>query len=79
MDDCDELDVSRIPNEFMQAINEEIRKNSSETAVTFLQLPEPPKDDNQIRRFYDLLAIQSDDLQPIMYVHGVHSVVCTSL
>ena len=79
MDDSEDLNISRIPNEFMEASNTVIKEKSRDTAVSFLMLPQPPKNDEQIRRFYDLLAIQSQGLHPIMYVHGLKTVVCASL
>ena len=69
-----------IPNDFMTEINKVIRTNSKDTAVTFLRLPEPPRNkDKEAFRMYQLLKIQSENLPPVMYVHGIKTVVSASL
>ena len=69
----------KIPDEFMLEIKDEIKSKSNQTAVTFLRLPAPPKNEAEIRRFYELLTIQSEELPPVMYVHGLKTVVSSSL
>ena len=80
LEDKDALDLMSIPNDFMTEINKVIRTNSKDTAVTFLRLPEPPRNrDKEAFRMYRLLKIQSENLPPVMYVHGIKTVVSASL
>lgn len=78
--DSESLDLMSIPDAFMTEINQVIKTNSKDTAVTFLRLPEPPRNlEKEALRMYQLLKIQSDNLPPVMYVHGIKTVVSSSL
>ena len=64
----------------MEEINETIKLQSQETAVIFLRLSTPTFQNNQERlRMYELLKLQSDNLPPVIYVHGIKSVVSISV
>ena len=64
----------------MQEINETIKLQSQDTAVIFLRLSTPTFQNNQERlRMYELLKLQSDNLPPVIYVHGIKSVVSISV
>ena len=80
-EDSENLDLMKIPNDFMQEINEILRQESMDTVVTFLRLPEPPSihDEKALMQMYRLLRIQSENLPPVMYVHGIKTVVSASL
>ena len=74
------LALSKIPNNYMQEINETIKLQSQDTAVIFLRLSTPTFQNNQERlRMYELLKLQSDNLPPVIYVHGIKSVVSISV
>ena len=80
LEDKESLNLMSIPDAFMTEINKVIKMNSKDTAVTFLRLPEPPRNlDKEALRMYQLLKIQSDNLPPVMYVHGIKMVVSSSL
>ena len=80
-EDQSRLDIMSIPSEFMEEINEIIKLRSKDTIVTFLRLPAPPpsREDKELRRMYELLKIQSNNLPPVIYVHGLKTVVSASL
>lgn len=64
----------------MEEINETIKLQSQDTAVIFLRLSTPTFQNNQERlRMYELLKLQSDNLPPVIYVHGIKSVVSISV
>ena len=64
----------------MQEINETIKQQSQETAVIFLRLSTPTfQNDPERLRMYELLKLQSDNLPPVIYVHGIKSVVSISV
>lgn len=74
------LALSKIPNNYMEEINETIKLQSQDTAVIFLRLSTPTFQNNQERlRMYELLKLQSDNLPPVIYVHGIKSVVSISV
>ena len=64
----------------MEEINEIIKLQSQETAVLFLRLSTLTMTSDADRlRMYDLLKIQSEDLPPVIFVHGIKTVVSSSL
>ena len=79
IEDAEELELMAIPDEFMQEMNQTIKDHSNKTAVTFLRLPIPPKQEKEMHRLYNLLTIQSEGLAPVMYVHGLKTVVSSSV
>jgi hypothetical protein len=68
-----------MPDTFMEATNDIIKSHSESTIVTFLKLPFPPDTDEDKLRMHQLLKIQSQDLPPVLFVHGIKTVVSTSL
>lgn len=61
------------------SFNNLIINQTSETAVTFIYLPPPPLDDNDIASYYNSLEVLSRNLPPTIYVHGVSPVTSTTL
>ena len=79
LENSEKLTLMKISDDYMKEINETIKSHSNETSVTFLKLPQPPKGtDEEIFRMYQMLKIQSEDLT-VMYVHGIKTVVSSSL
>ena len=79
VENAEELELMAISDDYMKEINQTIKDHSDKTAVTFLRLPIPPKQEKEMHRFYNLLSIQSEGLPPVMYVHGLKTVVSSSL
>lgn len=68
-----------INDEYIRGINELIRQQCDNTACLYLYLPRPPRDKTLSQRYIRVLDMLSNDLPPIMFVHGVSSVTCTQL
>ena len=68
-----------VNDEYIRAINELIRQQCDNTSCLYLYLPRPPRDQTLSQRYIRVLDILSNDLPPIMFVHGVSSVTCTQL
>ncbi|CAF1237766.1 unnamed protein product [Rotaria sordida] len=64
---------------YVRGVNELIRQQCDSTSCLYLYLPRPPKDKNLSPRYMRVLDILSNDLPPVMFVHGVSSVTCTQL
>lgn len=56
-----------------------IRQQTEDTAVTFIYLPHPPRDDEAAQSYYNKLEIISRNLPPTIFVHGVNTVTSTTL
>lgn len=76
----------RVPVSYLQMVNNIIKQRSSEaTAVTFVQLPAPPKlsntaaDDNICEQYLKVLDEFTKDLPPTILVRGLKSVTSTAL
>lgn len=59
--------------------NEIIANNSANTAVTFIYLPTPSKEEEAAGAYLTMLDLISKDLPPTMFVHGVSTVTSTTL
>jgi len=68
-----------INDEYICGINELIRQQCDNTTCLYLYLPRPPRDKTLSHRYIHVLDMLSNDLPPIMFVHGVSSVTCTQL
>jgi hypothetical protein len=68
-----------INDEYIRGINELIRQQCDNTKCLYLYLPRPPRDRTLSQRYIHVLDMLSNDLPPIMFVHGVSSVTCTRL
>jgi hypothetical protein len=68
-----------INDEYIRGINELIRQQCDNTTCLYLYLPRPPRDKTLSHRYIQVLDMLSNDLPPIMFVHGVSSVTCTRL
>ncbi|ERL86938.1 hypothetical protein D910_04341 [Dendroctonus ponderosae] len=64
---------------YVKSVNNLIINQTDETAVTFIYLPPPPLDDNDIASYYNSLEVLSRNLPPTIYVHGVKKVTSTAL
>lgn len=70
------VDVS---DAYIRGVNELIRQQCDNTSCLYLYLPRPPKDKILSQRYIRVLDILSNDLPPVLFVHGVSSVTCTQL
>ena len=70
------VDVSDV---YIRGVNELIRQQCDSTSCLYLYLPRPPRDKALSQRYIRVLDLLSNDLPPIMFVHGVSSVTCTQL
>ena len=68
-----------INDTYVRGVNELIRQQCDNTSCLYLYLPRPPKDKVLSQRYIRVLDILSNDLPPVMFVHGVSSVTCTQL
>lgn len=73
------LDMMKIPNQFMASTNEIIQSHCAETAVSFFYMPKPSINEEEQERMYQLLRLQTDNLPPLLLVHGLRQVVSASL
>ena len=64
---------------YIRGVNELIRQQCDSTSCLYLYLPRPPRDKTLSQRYIRVLDLLSNDLPPIMFVHGVSSVTCTQL
>lgn len=68
-----------VNDHYIRAVNELIRQQCDSTACLYLYLPRPPRDRTLSARYIRALDLLSNDLPPVMFVHGVSSVTCTQL
>ena len=64
---------------YIRGVNELIRQQCDNTSCLYLYLPRPPKEKTLSQRYIRVLDILSNDLPPVLFVHGVSSVTCTQL
>jgi potassium/chloride transporter 9 len=69
----------QVPDNYVKALNELIVSNSTRTAVSFLYLPNPPVDSAMYPKYLSQLEGLSSNLQPTVFVHGLHPVTSTTL
>ncbi|PZC70414.1 hypothetical protein B5X24_HaOG216427 [Helicoverpa armigera] len=84
--DNDNSMYQRVPVAYLQIVNNIIKQRSSQaTAVTFVQLPAPPKltntnaDDSVCEHYLKVLDEFTKDLPPTILVRGLKSVTSTAL
>jgi len=68
-----------VNDDYIHGINGLIRQQCDKTSCLYLYLPRPPRDKTLCQRYIRVLDMLSNDLPPIMFVHGVSSVTCTRL
>nr|XP_033780052.1 solute carrier family 12 member 9 [Geotrypetes seraphini] len=73
------LNVVRISDDYLRAVNELVLRQGGVAAVRFLYLPRPPADTSQYERYLEQLDILTKDLGPTMMIHGLSPVTCTDL
>ena len=64
---------------YIRGVNELIRQQCDNTSCLYLYLPRPPRDKSLFPRYIKVLEMISNNLPPVMFVHGVSSVTCTQL
>ncbi|MFH4983586.1 hypothetical protein AB6A40_010295 [Gnathostoma spinigerum] len=68
-----------MPDQYVSAMNDMIKNNSGSATVCLLNLPTPPQDVALGERYLEVLRILTKDLPPTLLVHGISSVISTSL
>lgn len=68
-----------MPENFVKAMNEVMVNNSTSTAVSFLYLPKPPAEVDGYSKYLSQLEVLTSNLQPTVFVHGLHPVTSTTL
>jgi hypothetical protein len=68
-----------INDSYIRGVNELIRQQCDTTSCLYLYLPRPSIDKTLAARYIRVLDMLSNDLPPVMFVHGVSSVTCTQL
>uniref|UniRef100_A0AC35U591 Solute carrier family 12 member 9 n=1 Tax=Rhabditophanes sp. KR3021 TaxID=114890 RepID=A0AC35U591_9BILA len=71
--------IADFPSSYVSAVNEMIRRNSTDTAMCFLNLPLIPDDPSQNQAYMKATATLTGDLPPLMMVHGMSSVISMAL
>ena len=72
-------DAIVMPQEYLIALNELVRNECSNTAMVFGYLPRVPASESAWDDYLEQLSIVTADLPPTVLVHGVHTVVSTTL
>jgi hypothetical protein len=68
-----------VNDNYIRAVNELIRQQCDNTSCLYMYLPRPPRDRTLSARYVRALDLLSNDLPPVLFVHGVSSVTCTQL
>ncbi|KAF8363122.1 hypothetical protein PRIPAC_90045 [Pristionchus pacificus] len=68
---------AELSSTYVRAFNDMVRQYSSDAALCFLSLPAPPDDETE--RYLERLRLLSNSLPPTLLVHGLTSVISTSL
>ncbi|XP_011631602.1 solute carrier family 12 member 9 [Pogonomyrmex barbatus] len=76
--------LSNVSRAYILGVNQLIREHSSETATTFIYLPDPPvsntwDEDDMYQQYLQSLTELTVDLPPTVLVHGVSTVTSTTL
>lgn len=71
--------LADFPKSFISGVNDMIKRNSADTAVSFLNLPLPPTSSHQNEDYIEGLRTFTADLPPLVLVHGLSSVISTAL
>ncbi|KAI6183905.1 Solute carrier family 12 member 9 [Aphelenchoides bicaudatus] len=66
--------ITQFDSSFIRAVNEMIKRNSNDTAVSFLNLPLPPSPatctENDQEKYLTSLRMLTENLPPVLLVHG---------
>ncbi|CAJ0560726.1 unnamed protein product, partial [Mesorhabditis spiculigera] len=69
-----------LPNAYVAAFNDMVKRYSAEAALCFLNLPLPPDSaEMDSDRYLRILRVLTDTLPPTLMVHGLSSVISTAL
>lgn len=68
-----------LPQNYLKSINELIKEQCDNTAVTFLYLPKIRGDEEEQEAYLNHLEVITNDLPPTVLVHGIHPVTSTTL
>lgn len=71
--------VTRVSEEYLQALNSMMRDHADNTAVVFSYLPMPPVDHELHGQYLHEMEILTRDLPPTVMVHGQGEVTLTTL
>lgn len=71
--------VEHLSENYLMGVNQIVRENSVNTAVTFMYLPYPPSDASQYLDYTKALTTLTQHLHPTLLVHGVSAVTTTNL
>lgn len=71
--------LSHLSESYISGVNNMIMEQSVDTAVTFLNLPQPPEDRSQYPKYLELMTDMTNNLRPTILVHGVSAVTTTNL
>ena len=74
-----EYSTPLLPEEYQKGVNQLIKENSMNTAVTFFYLPRAPPQADMQRRYLHQLDTITEDLPPTVLVYAVHPVTSTTL
>ncbi|VDM97091.1 unnamed protein product [Thelazia callipaeda] len=68
-----------LPLPYLTAMNDLIKQYSGNAAVCLLNLPTPPKDISHSEQYLEVIRYLTDGLPPTLLVHGLSSVISTTL
>ena len=71
--------LSHLNDSYISGVNNLILGHSVDTAVTFLNLPQPPGNKALYSKYLKLLTDMTDNLKATVMVHGVSAVTTTNL
>ncbi|XP_021950932.1 solute carrier family 12 member 9 [Folsomia candida] len=78
-DSAPQWPLKTIRPDYIKAVNDMIKEQAANTAVSFLFLPEIPMDKSEYRLYFHHLTSLSEDVGPMVYVHGVSTVTSTTI
>uniref|UniRef100_A0A8C6LR31 Solute carrier family 12 member 9 n=1 Tax=Nothobranchius furzeri TaxID=105023 RepID=A0A8C6LR31_NOTFU len=71
--------MAALSEDFLYAVNRMLTEHSSQAAVRFLYLPQPPALRSQSQQYLSQLDAVTSGLGPTLLIHGVTPVTCTDL
>lgn len=74
-----EYNCTNLPQSYLRALNDMIKKHSDNSGVVFLNIPAPPTDARLYDKYLATLRAVTDELPPTLMVHGLASVISLAL
>ncbi|CAL8141855.1 unnamed protein product [Orchesella dallaii] len=71
--------LKNIRPDYIRSVNTMIKEHSTNTAVNFVYLPEPPANSAEYSLYFNHLACLSEGVGPCVMVHGVSPVTSTTI